>query len=241
MAKPAKKQDETENPKKKRSFASYKKKRKTRAVRANPAPRKNPGVASDIVHVGAGFAAYGITRAAQRIVYQVVGKRWPKWAKWAHAATGIGVFGAVWWGAHRVKALAPYHDAAMMGSGIAAGQGVLSSVLSAKYTWLLSDCKPEDLRPAPQQQMQQTIARSNNADALPDADNDEYSDLEAQLGSLAGGPARSVPAPRPQQNPVASTLAMATAGQGGVTDPDLMEELGGENLDDLYAGAFANN
>lgn len=234
MAKPAKKQD-TPNPtpKKKRAVASYKKARKARAARANPAPRSNPGFVHDVTHVFVpGFAAYGSTRVLQRIAFQLVGKRWPKWAKWAHAATGVATFGAVALVGHKVKALEPFHDAVLMGSGIAAAQGVASAILPVKYSWLLSDCRPEDLKSvaAPTQVTPQRIAESNDEYSVPSADEDEYAALEQQLGALSGGgQARSVPAPRPVAQPTAAS------------DPDLMEELGGESLDDLYSGAFAAN
>lgn len=236
VAKAKKTPQENPTAKPKRRIAAYKRKR---AARANPAPRANPAFASDVTHlILPGFAAYGGVRVLQRIVYQIVQKRWPKWGKWAHAATGLGAAGALWGFAHRIKALAGYHDAIVMGSSVAAVQGVANAILPVKYNWLLSDCRPEDVKSVAPAQPQ--IAQMQTE--APSADNDEYSYLEEQLGALSGGPARSVAAPRRTGKPVSTNLNLATQGQApAVTDPDLMSELGDEDLDDLYSGAFEMN
>ena len=236
MAKAKKKPQENEQ-KPKKSLAAN---RRRRRARANPEARANPPMLADLTHVLLpGFGAYGAVRVLQRIVFTLVGKKWPKLAKHAHAATGVLAFGGIWGLGHRVKKLAPFHDAIVMGSGVAAVQGVAQAYLPKKYSWLLADCSTDDLAPAlPATQQTALPAATTDVD-------DEYAYLEEQLGALERGAtkgARTVAGVRPKTNPVASNMSLATKGQPDniELDPDLMEALGDEEVDDLYTGAFGN-
>lgn len=226
MPNAAKKPAENTAPKKKRSFAAIKKSRKARAARKNPAPSANPPIVQDFTHVILpGFVAYGLTRVLQRIAFVLVGKRWPKLAKHAHAFTGVASATGAWFGAHRIKALEPYHDSILMGSSIAALQGIYSNYVPQKYGWLLSDCNTTDL-PQVQAQLQQMKAQQASAAASQTTDDDDLADLTGQLGSLAGG-----------------SIGGGGGGSTAASDVDdkLAEELGGdEDLSDLYSGTFAN-
>jgi len=242
-AKPA----ETPVPKKRFRLVTN---RRRRRARANPspssAPRANPPIGSDFVNVLLpGFAAYTATRFIQRIVYTMVQRRWPKLGKHAHAAAGAIAFGGVWFFAHKVKSLARFHDGVVMGSGVAAFQGVAQCYLP-KYGWLTSDCKAED------------VARKNGNGAAalppgttvatPEAEGmDEYSYLEAELDAIDGGrraaPARTIAPRKATRHPVAAAMKVAgtNAGMASDMDDDLLSELGDdEDVDDLYSGAFEN-
>jgi hypothetical protein len=236
MAKP--KQQPAENPPKRRGLAANRRRRRARAVAAPRAPRANPPVGHDITHVLLpGFAAYAGTRVLQRIVYSIVQKRFPRFGKHAHAATGLAAFGAAWFGAHRIGKLASYHDGVLVGTGVAALHGVAQAYLPAKYNWLLADCKPSDVIPTPV-----PMPPQNTGIVPPGLQGDEYSYLEDMLEE--GQPARAMPPPKATRTPVANAMKMATGHQStaGITlDPDLLDELdAGEDVDDLYSGAFEN-
>jgi len=236
----AKKKQPAENPPK-RGLAANRRRRRARAIAA-PAPRKalraNPPASSDLTHVLLpGFLAYAGTRVLQRIVYSLVQKRWPKWGKHAHAATGLATATAAWFGAHRVSRIAPYHDGVLAGTSIAALHGAAAAWLPAKYNWLLADCKPSDVSapstgtPAP------VLETTSSASA-----GDEYSYLEDMLEETPRT-ARSGPPPKASRTPVANAMKVAAAnGSDDVDlDPDLMSELGDdEDVDDLYTGPFGN-
>lgn len=242
MAKRKKKSKPTE------PVAKRRKKRRTtltKIVRSTET-RTNPAGAprvSDLTQVILpGFAAFSVTKVLQRIVYSVVQKRWPKLGKHAHALSGVLAFGGLWYFAHKVKALANYHDGILIGSGIAAGHGIAQCYLPQKYNWLLADCKPGDVKPiAPPADS----GTNQIAEASP-TEGDEYSYLEAQLEEMERGTSkreRVVRGPRGNGRPVAAGMHQATAGQDNsntLLDPDLVEELGNEAVDDLYTGAFAN-
>ena len=242
MAKAKKSPEENPTPKKKRGLATIRRARRARAARRNPAPATaNPPIVADFTHVLLpGFAAYGLTRILQRIVYTLVQKRWPKFGKHAHAAAGVLGFGSVWWLGHKIKFVEPYHDAVVMGSGIAALQGVAQTYLPKKYSWLLSDCRPEDVAPT-----QATLQAKNQQMLEEPTEGDEYSYLEDQLGELERSGSRrtrAVAPGKPSQRPVAQAMQRAAGPKDGARlDPDLLEELAGENVDDLYTGAFSTN
>jgi len=212
--------------------------RRRRRLRANPAPertsraRANPPLGSDITSVLLpGFGAYALTRVLQRIVYTVVQKRWPKLGKHAHAAAGVAAFGGVWFFAHRIAAVAKYHDGIVMGSGVAALHGIAQCYLPKKYSWLLADCKSSDVLslPATDDATTSSSAKANS----PAVGDDEYSYLERQLDAMSGDArVRTMPGAR-------GANAMTT--DGGALDPALTEELGDEDIDDLYTGAFSTN
>jgi hypothetical protein len=217
--------------------------RRRRRARANPSggPAANPPITTDLVEVLLpGFGAYAATRVLSRVVYSLVQKRWPKLGKHAAAIAGAAAFGGVWFFAHKVKALAKYHDGVVMGSGVAALHGIASCYLPAKYSWLLADCRPEDVAAA------KSSARMASIEPL-DIDGgpiDEYSHLEAQLDEMEDSGSkrpRTVSAPRPSARPVADALRRAADNDSSVElDPDLSEALDGESVDDLYTGAFEN-
>lgn len=214
--------------------------KETRETRQNPA---GAPALSDLTQVILpGFGAFAVTKVLQRIVYSVVQKRWPKLGKHAHALSGVLAFGGLWYFAHKIRSLAKYHDGILIGSGIAAGHGIAQCYLPQKYNWLLADCKPSDVKPiAP--------PANGNGAQIAEADptaGDEYSYLEDQLAEMEKGNSkreRVVRGPRGNGRQVAQAMGHATASQDNsnvLLDPDLVEELGNEAVDDLYTGAFAN-
>lgn len=181
-----------------------------------------------------GFAAYGATRVIQRVAFNLVQKRWPRFGIHAHALSGLVTFAASWFGAHRIRKLAPYHDGVLVGTGIAALQGAWSAWVPAKYNWLMADVSPDDVAALP--------AASSQPTAQPSAgDGDEYSYLEEQLESTrGGGRPTAARAARRGRNRAADAPAQTQPVQTA-TDPDLDSILGpDENVDDLYSGSFAN-
>lgn len=217
--------------------------------RANPAPsrasRANPPVVSDLTHVVLpAFGAYALTRVFSRIVFSMVQKRWPKFGKHAHAASGVAAFIGAWFLAHRWSRLAKYHDGVIVGTGIAAAQGVAQTYLPAKYNWLLADPKAADVAaaaPAPQQQLLEPTGAYEETGA-----GDEYDVFEAQLDAIESprGRNRTVAPPKATRTPVASAMRAAAHNDDDDTsafDIDLVGELGAdEDVDDLYSGAFEN-
>jgi hypothetical protein len=202
--------------------------RRSRARRA--ARRANPsggggGGSSEVVDtlktVGIGVGAYGGTRVVQRLAWTVVAKKKPAWAKHAHAAAGVATFGAAWLAGRKVKALAPFHEALLLGSGVAAAQSLVA-VAVPRLAWLMGDPRLDELGPV------------RNAAALPAptaAGDDDP--LEAQLVAYERGARRT-------RAPVNAALQTAAAADGdpGI-DESLLEELGaGESIDDLYGGLF---
>jgi len=110
----------------------------------NPGELKsNPPVMTDIVeYIVPTFAAFALDRFVTRIAAVQIAKRWPKYAKHAGAIASIGTFGAAWFGAHRVKYLAKYHNQIVIGTGIAAAQSLIQIYLP-QLGWMVSDCSPE--------------------------------------------------------------------------------------------------
>lgn len=215
--------------------------RESREVRQNPAgaPRL-----SDLTQVILpGFGAFAATKVIQRVIYSLVQKRWPKLGKHAHALSGIAAFGGLWYFAHKIRALAKYHDGILIGSGIAAGHGIAQCYLPQKYNWLLADCKPSDvapIAPAPNSNGTGQIAAPTTSDG------DEFSYLESQLDEMEqSGDRRTRHAKGSRGNgrPVAQAMKQANSNNdaGFLLDPDLVEELGNEAVDDLYTGAFSTN
>lgn len=212
--------------------------RARRRARANPSggggggPRANPPMVSDFTHVILpGFGAYAVTRFLQRIAFTVASKRWPKLAKHIHALSGVAAFGGSWFALHRIKGAAPYHDGILVGSGIAALQGVAQAYLP-KYAWMTSDVTGSTAPSA-------SVAAKNAAELPSAAEGDEYSYLEDDAA-----PARARTVRAPKGSGVGATLRMASQATGdkpGQVDTDLMDELGdGETLDDFGGGIFNN-
>lgn len=200
--------------------------------RSNPAGGGWGDLAGMAKQVGAGAAGYAGTRVVQRIAWTLTNKRRPTWSKHAQAIAGVATFGAVLYGASKVRALDGYHEAIVVGSGVAAAQGVVQAYIP-KYAWLLQDPHNSDARQLP------AAAAQDAQDALaPQGDPDDDL-LEQQIRQM-----ERLPQQRPQQRkaPVAQALQTAAiaSGDGGELDETLLEEMGDENIDDLYAGTFEN-
>jgi len=188
----------------------------------------NPAAMSDLTQVVLpGFAAYGLTRVLSRIVYSLVQKRWPKFGKHAAALSGLATAGLAWVFSHRVKRLAEYHDGIIVGTSIAALQGVATTYMPTKYSWLLKDPTPADVAPTPTKAQLAAAKQSESVQWT-----DEYSHLEEQAarGRVASNP--SIPS---------STRAIEPDVSSTELDPDLADELAGEDVDALYSGSFAQN
>ena len=196
----------------------------------------NPPMASDLTNVLLpGFAAFAATRTLSRVVFQLVSKRWPKLGKHASALAGVASFGAVWFFAHKSEKLAKYHDGIVVGSGVAAAHGIATCYLPPRYAWLLTECRPEDVSASrqPQQQVNMVAAKPSTGD--------EFDFLERELEGLDDRPSHTIRAPKPSSRPISDGLRMASGDGGGNLDPDLSDALDGEDVDDLYTGAFSTN
>lgn len=217
--------------------------RARRRARQNPSgggggggPRANPPILTDFTNVILpGFGAYAATRFLQRVVFTLASKRWPRFAKHLHAASGLAAFGGSWFALHRIKSAAKYHDGILVGAGIAALQGVAQAYLP-KYAWMTSDVTGS--------QAPAGLAKGSNGNGagLPGAsDGDEFSYLEDEI--MDPPRARTVAAGRKSAGPMSSTLRMAAQAAGDApgqgVDNDLDGELDpGEDLDDLGGGIF---
>lgn len=228
MAKTAPSAKPTQTRRKGARATAVKRMRARRAAK----PRANPeggssltaGLGDDLKLIGSGVAAYAGTRLLQRLTWTVVAKKKPKYAKHAHAAAGVLAFGAALLAGRKIKALTPYHESVIIGSGVAAVQGVVSAFVP-KYAWLMNDCKPEQLGSPAQQEPNHQIASSGDGD---------YDLLEQQLAAYEQGGSQ-----KKSRRPVQQTLETAAAATGDTQiDDQLMEELGTENIDDLYGGVF---
>lgn len=133
-----------------------------RRRKKNPGePKRNPPLSTDIVHfLLPGFAAFAASRVGTRMAAVQIAKRWPKAAKHAGAIAAVGAFGAAWWGAHKVKFLEQYHDAIVVGSGLAAMQSLVQLYLP-KLSPVLGEPCPSNV----QIQMPKTQAQLAQAQA----------------------------------------------------------------------------
>lgn len=218
-------------PKKKRGLAAHRHKSRKRALTATPRsnPSANPPAAADLVNVILpGFAAYGATRGLARIVYSLVQKRWPRFAKHAYAAAGLASFGGAWLLAHRVERLAKYHDSVLMGTGVAALQGVAGTYLPKKYRWLLVE---------PQADVAVLPARAA-APALPEPTGDDDDGLDA----IAGAENRAFELKlRKLERAAARQTPRASAPVDDDGDDDDLSQVLDDGDDELHTGVFASN
>ncbi|MBT8453912.1 MAG: hypothetical protein KJO40_18265 [Deltaproteobacteria bacterium] len=211
---------------KKKGLAANRQRRRTRKI-------ANPPIAQDLTHfILPGFAAYGATRLLSRIVYSVIQKRWPKLGKHAGALAAVGAFGGSWFLAHRIKRLEGYHDAIVVGSGIAALQTVVRTYVP-KYGWVVSDYKPEDLGPtAPPKQLESR--EDEVAAAAGEFAGDEFSYLEAELEAIEAADARKHAMPAPQVS-----YEAAASSNDEITEEEMAALLGDDDGGGDYSG-YAN-
>ena len=136
------------------------------------APKRNPPLATDIAsYIVPGFAAFVLDRLVSRTAAVQIAKRWPKFAKHASAISAVGTFGAAWFGAHKVKYLEKYHDAIVIGSGLAMLQ-TLAQLYVPKLHSLLGDPCPTPMRAMASPLARQQISASSapapmSTDAIP--------------------------------------------------------------------------
>lgn len=117
--------------------------RKNRRAGADPAPRRNPPLMSDLVEwVGPGFASFALTRFLTRVAATELEKRKPSWGKHAGAGVSVAAFLAAWFLGHRWKLLAKYHTPVTVGSAIAGLQSLIQLYLP-KLGWMVADATPE--------------------------------------------------------------------------------------------------
>ena len=131
-------------------------------------PKRNPPIDVDLVQfILPGFAAFAATRLGTKIVTAQIAKRWPKVAKHAGAVASVGTFAAAWYGAHKVKYIDRFHDAVVVGSGLAALQNLVQLYLP-KLGELLGDPMPAVPQPtARAQQPQLTAAQPAQLASVP--------------------------------------------------------------------------
>jgi hypothetical protein len=105
---------------------------------SNPA-----GYGQELVEqVGPGVAAYTAARLLHRLAFVLVSKKWPNMAKHAGVISSVATFAATWFLGHKVKLLAKYHQPIVVGTGIAAAQGLLQAYVP-KIGWMVSDIDPD--------------------------------------------------------------------------------------------------
>jgi len=202
----------------------------------------NPPVMSDLTHVVLpGFGAYAASRVLQRIAFSVIMRRWPRLAKHAHAATGLAAFASAWLLAHRVAKIAKFHDGILVGTGVAALQGVAQAYLPAKYNWLTDDCKA-DTAALPPPRRRVPLAKAK--DIVPSTVGDEFSYLEDPWTDTSPT-TQTISPPKAARTPIASAMKYAKANDNDDTsafDTDLSDVLGAdEGVDDLFSGVFEQN
>ncbi len=236
MAKPA--DDADENPpkakraKKRKGSPVQVKARRRRARRTTTTTRsktvvvrQNPSqslILEDLKTVGAGLGAYGGTRLVQRLATKITQKRKPTWTKHVHAAAGAAVFAAAVLAGRRVRQLDGYHEAIVLGTGIAAVQGVVGAYVP-RFQWLMSALPLPPSAASPQ-----LTAASG------DQDDDGGDYLEQEIRAMERGGA----GPRRPVQQALHTAAAASGDQG--LEEALVAELGDEGIDDLYQGLFAD-
>lgn len=93
-------------------------------------PKRNPPPMTDLAEVILpGFAAFAAARVVTRMATVQISKRYPKAGRHAGAIASVGSFVAAWFGAHRIRYLAKYHDAIVIGTGLAAMQSLVQLYL----------------------------------------------------------------------------------------------------------------
>lgn len=176
-----------------------------RHAKTNPAPKRNPPIATDIFeYIVPGFAAFAASRFITRVAAVQIAKRWPRYAKHAGALAAVGTFGATWYGGHHVKQLERYHHPIVVGSGLAALQSLIQIYLPA-IGWMVADPCPELAAPP----ATNAVARGIEEQPVPagfaetDANtwfsyNDAY-DAGAYKGATAAPPPARMPAVPPSE------------------------------------------
>lgn len=234
------------------SLAEARRNRRPRPPRENPSPRANPPIMKAVTEaLLPGAASYAATRAIARIIYAVVAKRWPAAARHIHAATGIATCAAAGLLAPRWDKLAPYQDPILVGSGIAAIQGISSAYLPLKYRWLISDPQASEYRilPVPEGNgMKASAAAASPGGAGAAAgrrrrrrrgNSDEMNISDEALDRLVD-----------EANSRRASAGAAPSQEAGVSDdeemhldPDVQAQLDEEDCEDeeLYTGAFARD
>ena len=177
---------------------------KLRFRRRNGEPKRNPPITTDVVYfLLPGFAAFAASRVATRTAAVQIAKRYPKAAKHAGAIAAIGAFAAAWWGAHKVKYLEKYHDAIVVGSGLAALQSLVQLYIPKLNNLIGQPCpEPVKLLPSPVAARQITAPPAPTATVpagfKPTTANEWYTYNDAYD---AGGYKGKVEVPTSQTNP----------------------------------------
>ena len=195
---------------------------RTTEVRSNPSRTFHAGDFGTFVLPAAG-AFLGV-KALQRVVFSLVGKRYPKFAPYAAILAGAGAVGLTYAFGHKNKHTANYQDAIILGGSLATVHTAVVQILPRKYNWLVGDLSPTDLQTLP---ASSTTTTSNGA--VTATEGDEYSYLEDDA------PRTTTP------KKAAAAVASAAGGKEGQFDQDLAQYLeDGESADDLYTGSFSN-
>jgi len=215
---------------KKKGLAAVAKRRRARKARSNP------GLAKDFTHfILPAFGSYAATRLLSRIVYSIVAKKWPRLSPHAGALAALTSFGGLWFAGHKIKRLAPFHDALVVGSGVAALATVVRTYVP-KYGWIVADPKPEDYALAPAAIPAALPGAQEPAGAV-----DEFDMFEAELGERM-----YMPPPKSVSKPV--TVPPSHVVQDPNPEDDLSDLMGDDDggadvLDmSIYQqGNFENN
>jgi len=125
-----------------------------------PAPRpqssKNPPLGQDFKDlVVPAFVTYAGVRLTTRIVHNLTAKRFPRLSRHLAALSSVAAFAGAYTLVHRFEKTKKYHDGAVVGSAIAAGQTVIQTYVP-RYGWMMADLdppKPAVAAPAPTQQL----------------------------------------------------------------------------------------
>jgi len=151
-------------------------------------------------NAGAGFAAYAATRFASRVAYSQSVKRWPGAAPHLHVAASLVSALGVYYGSKYWSKAEDYHEAAVIGAGIAVLQTAIQTYVP-KFGWIVADVRDSDYvskapaaRPTlPSADMSSLLLDDGDAgipDSMGDFDLDallaEHPDVEAvEIGAAA--------------------------------------------------------
>lgn len=173
--------------KKRSGVVSYRRRNKSKSrVPKLPA---NPPLGDDFMNlIAPAFVAYAGTRFLARIVHSLASKRFPRAGKHIAALSSVAAFAGSWTLIHRFEKTSKYHDGAVIGSAIAAGQTILQTYIP-KYGWMVGDLESaKPATPAPAQ-----VNAPQSAGALPPPSGDEHGDdfdggaVGNNYGVLSGG------------------------------------------------------
>ncbi len=132
-----------------------KRKRRKAKPRANPGPRRNPALTTDLWEfIVPGLVSYAAVRIAGRIAYKIGRKKSVAWAKHLGAIVPAVVAAGGYLAVHTVPSARKYHAGVVIGATIGAVQSLAQAYIP-QWSWILNDYHLDDVLPAAQPPAQQ--------------------------------------------------------------------------------------